>query len=186
MRLAGFSSGWRDCARGGCSAERCGSRAGAVFVLLRSCGSIGMSCARSRPSYVPIGMSYARSRLLFAHSAKQNGLRYVPFLFRRGSGSPFVRSQWPCAYRTWWVHFGLARFFMAIPTENEGTRERGGRGKRSRRRGVGAFLRGHIGFAMLSAGSTLGLRAPDCAKETRLPGLSSFDSRCGCGLHGGA
>ena len=66
LRLAGFSSGWRDCARGGCSAERCGSRAGAVFVLLRSCGSIGMSCARSRPSYVPIGMSYARSRLLFA------------------------------------------------------------------------------------------------------------------------
>ena len=59
------------------------------------------------------------------HSAKQNGLRYVPFLFRRGSGSPFVRSQWPCGYRTWWVHFGLARFFMAIPTElrrDEGTR----------------------------------------------------------------
>ena len=23
-------------------------------------------------------------------------------------------------------------------------------------------------------------RAPDCAKETSLPGLSSFDSRCGC------
>ena len=50
-------------------------------------------------------------------------------------------------------------------------------GERSRRRGVGAFLREHIGFVMVSAGSTLGLRAPDCAKETRLPGLSSFDSR---------
>ena len=27
-------------------------------------------------------------------------------------------------------------------------------------------------------------RAPDCAKETRLPGLSSCDSRCGCVLRG--
>ena len=27
------------------------------------------------------------------HSAKQNGLRYVPFLFRRGSGSPVARSR---------------------------------------------------------------------------------------------
>ena len=53
-------------------------------------------------------------------------------------------------------------------------------GERSRRRGVGALLRKHISIAMLSAGSTLGLRAPDCAKETSLPGLSSFDSRCGC------
>ena len=54
------------------------------------------------------------------HSAKQNGLRNAPFLFRRGSGSPLARSQWPCGYRTWWIHFGLARFFMAFPTENEG------------------------------------------------------------------
>ena len=28
-----------------------------------------------------------------------------------------------------------------------------------------AFLRKHIGFVAFSAGSTLGLRAPDCAKE---------------------
>ena len=115
------------------------------------------------------------------HCAKQNGLRYVPFLFRRGSGSPFVRSRWPCGYRTWWVHFGLARFFRAIPTENEGTRERGERGKRSRRRGVSVLLRDHIGLAMFSAGSPLGAARPQtCAKETRLPGLSSFDSRRGC------
>ena len=30
---------------------------------------------------------------------------------------------------------------------------------------VSALLRKHIGLAMFSAGSTLGLRAPDCAKE---------------------
>ena len=39
---------------------------GAAFVLCRSCVSIGMSCARSRPSYVPAEVFYARSRLLFA------------------------------------------------------------------------------------------------------------------------
>ena len=46
------------------------------------------------------------------------------------------------------------------------------------------FLRKHLVLAMLSAGRTLGLKcgsctaaAPDCAKETSLPGLSSFDSR---------
>ena len=80
-------------------------------------------------------------------------------------------------YRGWLVHFGLACFFMAIPTENErdggtrrrkGTGERGerkGRGGRRRRRGGRALLRDRISFAMFSAGSTLGLRAPDCAKE---------------------
>ena len=43
------------------------------------------------------------------------------------------------------------------------------------RRGVSAFLRKHFGFAMLSAGSTLGLKcgsrtaaAPDCAKESKV------------------
>ena len=65
------------------------------------------------------------------HSAKQNGLRYVPFLFRRGSGSPFVRSRIVGAV----IGFrgftsGLRVFFMAIPTENEGTGERGERRER--------------------------------------------------------
>ena len=59
------------------------------------------------------------------HGAKQDGLREVAFLFRRGSRSPVVSSKWPCGYRTWWVHFGLARFIVAIPTEDEGTRQRG-------------------------------------------------------------
>ena len=40
------------------------------------------------------------------------------------------------------------------------------RGERSRRRGVSALSRNHIGLAVFSAGSTLGLRAPDCAKES--------------------
>ena len=48
-----------------------------------------------------------------------------------------------------------------------------------------AFLRNHIGLAMLSAGSTLGLRTPDCAKESNveaaLPPLwTLFTLRRGC------
>ena len=41
-----------------------------------------------------------------------------------------------------------------------------GRGIRGWRRGACALLRGRIGSEMLSAGNTLGLRAPDCAKES--------------------
>ena len=42
----------------------------------------------------------------------------------------------------------------------------GAAGLRNWRRGLCAFLRSRIGFAAFSAGSTLGLRAPDCAKES--------------------
>ena len=53
---------------------------------------------------------------------------------------------------------------MAIPTEYEGTQRRGERGWR---RGLCAFLRNHIGFEMLSAGSPLGAARPQaCAKES--------------------
>ena len=69
-------------------------------------------------------------------------------------------------YLPLWVHFGFVRFFMAIPTENEGDAENGGtRGTESAAR-QSAFLCDRIGFAVFSAGSTLGLRAPDCAKES--------------------
>ena len=71
-----------------------------------------------------------------------------------------------CGYQTLLVHFWLVRFFMAIPTEYEGTRRTESAARRS------AFLREPIGFDMFSAGSTLGLKcgsrtaaAPDCAKE---------------------
>ena len=56
-----------------------------------------------------------------------------------------------------------------------GTRRTEGHGEQSRRRGGRAFLRDRIGFAMFSAGSTLGLKcgsrtaaAPDCAKEPKV------------------
>ena len=58
-------------------------------------------------------------------------------------------------------------------------------GVRGWRRGLCALLRNHIGFVMLSAGSTLGLRAPDCAKESNVeaalrPLWTLFTLRLGC------
>ena len=127
-----------------------------------ACGSIQMSCVRSAPVMrscrnVLCSITPAVCRLC----AKQDGLRYVPFLFRRGSGSPVVRSRMSRGYRALLVHFGLARFFMAIPTENEGTRRTESAARQS------AFLREHIGFAAFSAGSPLGAACPQtCAKES--------------------
>ena len=69
-------------------------------------------------------------------------------------------------YRALLVHFGLARFFMAIPTENEGTR-----GTESAER-QSAFLRKHIDFAMFSAGSPLGAARP----RLRQRAIGSLDS----------
>ena len=77
-------------------------------------------------------------------------------------------------YPAFLVHFGLARFFMAIPTENEGTGERGERRERRTESAArqSAFLRDHIGFAVFSAGSTLGLRAPNLRQRV----FDSLDS----------
>ena len=82
-----------------------------------------------------------------------------------------------CGYRACLVHFGLVRFFAAIPTEYEGTQRRG---ERSRRRGVRASLREPLGLAMLSAGRTLGAARPQtCAKESSTL-WTLFTLRRGC------
>ena len=68
------------------------------------------------------------------HSAKQDGLRYVAFLFRRGSGSPVLRSRIVSAI------IGLCRFTLSLRVSLWRSRRRTkGRGERGRRRGVGAF-----------------------------------------------
>ena len=91
------------------------------------------------------------------------------------AGSAFSNRR--CGYPAFLVHFGRARFFMAIPTGNEETRERG---ERSRRRGVSAFLRDRIGFVMFSAGSPLGATRPQtCAKESSTL-WTLFTLRRGC------
>ena len=88
------------------------------------------------------------------HSAKQNGLRYVAFLFRRGSRSSFVRSRMSRGYPALLVHFGIACFFGGDPDGIIGAA-----GLRNWRRGLCAFLRDRIGFVVLSAGSTPGQNA---------------------------
>ena len=142
-----------------------------VFHLSHACHAFLSECLAfgSYLSCVPIEMSCVRfTPAVCRLCAKQDALRDVAFLFRRGSGSPFVRSRMSRGYRTWLVYFGLARFFMAIPTENEGTRRTESAARQS------AFLRDHIGFAVFSAGSTLGQKV-EAALRPR-PRLRQGDS----------
>ena len=48
--------------------------------------------------------------------AKQDGLRDRAFLFRVGRNRHSCVLMMLCGYQTLWVHFGIARFFPAIPT----------------------------------------------------------------------
>ena len=98
------------------------------------------------------------------------------------AGSAFS-NRW-CGYRISWVHFGLVRFFMAIPTENE--RDGGMRRTEGTENGVGGaaeerFCASISALRRFPRGVRWGKRwkphcgrAPDCAKETCLPGFSSF------------
>ena len=81
--------------------------------------------------------------------------------YSAGSRSPFARPRDVGAVICLgWFTSGLDVFLW------RSRRDYRGRGVRGWRRGLYALLRNHIGFAVLSAGSTLGLRAPDCAKES--------------------
>ena len=53
--------------------------------------------------------------------AKQDGLRYLTFLFRRVEIAIRAFSRCLRGYLPLLVHFGLVRFFMAIPTGDRGT-----------------------------------------------------------------
>ena len=157
LRLAGCSSGRRDCARGG-----------SVLRGVRFCWNVLRSVYAGHTFLLEcFALDHA---CCLPHSAKQDGLRDVAFLFRRGSRSPFVRSRVAVRLSDLAGSLRDCTFSGGDPDgERRRRRERGddeGTRERSRRRCVSAFLRKHIGFAMFSAGSTLGLRAPDCAKES--------------------
>ena len=120
------------------------------------------------------------------HSAKQNGLRNVPFLFRRGSGSPVVRSRIISAViRLSWFTSGLC---VSLRRSRRKTRERRNCG--GSENGVGGEAWGHFCASILALpcfprGVRWGLRAPKPAPKSHwLSGLSSFDSRCECVLRG--
>ena len=123
-------------------------------------------------SCVPVEMSCVRSRLLFAACAPN---RTACDMFR--SCSAVGRDRHSCVLGCR-VVIELGWFTSGLRVSLWRSRRRTkGRGERSRRRGGRALLRKHIGFAAFSAGSPLGAARPQtCAKETRLPGLSSFGS----------
>ena len=50
------------------------------------------------------------------HGDKQDGLRYLAFLFRRVEIAIRAFSICRRGYLPWWVHFGFGRFFVAIST----------------------------------------------------------------------
>ena len=89
------------------SHERGGVAAGDGGVALSFCA--GHTFLSECPAFV--------SRLLFAAERQTGRLAVSCVSVPRGSGSPLERSQRPCGYRDSLVHFGFARFFMAIPTE---------------------------------------------------------------------
>ena len=136
-------------------------------------------CPRHRPA-----LRSCRGALPSSHAcclppcAKQDGLRYLAFLFR-GSRSPFARSRGVGAV------ICLGGFISGLcvslwrSRRVTGTRGRSYEEERGRRRGASESLRNRIGLAMLSAGSTLGLRAPDCAKESSTL-WTLFTLRRGC------
>ena len=116
------------------------------------------------------------------HSAKQDGLRYVAFLFRRGSRLPFARSRIAGAIiRLGWFTSGLrvSLWRSRRRTKERGNAENGGNGERSRRRGRVRFCVIVLALPCFPRGVRWGYAPQTAPKSLRLSGLSSFDSRCG-------
>ena len=79
-----------------------------AFGSRRLCGSLEMSCVRFTPAVCRI-------------SAKQDGLRYLAFLFRAGRDRHSCVLAALFGYLPLWVHFGIVRLFVAISTGLPGT-----------------------------------------------------------------
>ena len=92
--------------------------------------------------------------------------------YSAGSRSPFVRSRSVGAVIC--LGWFTSGFGVSLWRSRRGAGERGTglRGERGWRRGLCASLRKHIGFVVLSSGSTLGLRAPNLRQRV----FDSLDS----------
>ena len=107
------------------------------------------------------------SRLsFFLCQEKRDGLRYLAFLFRRVEIAIRAFSRHSSVICLCGFTSGLRVFLWRSRQRTKG------RGERSRRRGACALLRRRIGLDMLSAGSTLGLRAPNLRQRV----FDSLDS----------
>ena len=118
LRLAGYSSGTGVCARGGCSARLCGSVAALCHRLMGwPCGSVAALCHRLMAGFAFLSRRFAiGSRLSFSSLRKKRRLAIacVPVPPGRDRHSCVLAALF--GYLPLSVHFGLGRFFMAIPT----------------------------------------------------------------------
>ena len=155
LRPAGFSAGRGACARGGTAGEF-GIGGGAV-------------CRRSRRGLqFYCGVLPSVHACLFSFVRKKETACGVLRFYSAGRDRLRAFSQCRCSYLPLWVHFGFGCFLWRSRRVT-GVRRTG---IRDRRRGLCAFLRKHIGLVMLSAGSTLGLRAPNLRQRV----FDSLDS----------
>ena len=137
-----------------------------------------------RLSCVPVEMSCVRSRLLFAACAPN---RTACGMFR--SCSAVGRDRHSCVLgcraviELGWFTSGLrVSLWRSRQRTKETERTRGTR-ERNRRHGLCASLRNHIGLVSLSAGSTLGLRAPNLRQRV-FDSLDSLHAAAGLGWCG--
>ena len=153
LRPAGFSAGRGACARGGTAGDF-GIGGGAV-------------CRRSRRGLrFYCGVLPSVHACLFSFVRKKETACDILRFYSAGSRSPFVRSR--SALRLSALA-GSLRACAFIYGDPDGLPENGERGWR---RGFCALLRRRIGLDMLSAGSTLGLRAPNLRQRV----FDSLDS----------
>ena len=137
-------------------------------ICVSPCGSVAAFCLGSRLSF-------------FLCQEKRDGLRYLAFLFRRVEIAIRAFSWCRCGYLPWRVHFGLVRFFMAIPTGNRG-HEEWGYGRTGYGVGGAAFVRFYaatLALLCFPPGVRWGCAPQTCAKESSTL-WTLFTLRRGC------
>ncbi len=150
------------------------------------CGSVGMSGVWFTPAVrfcwdvwrlvhacraVLLGCLASVHACLFSFVRKRETACGILRSYSAGSRSPLERSRIAMRLSGFVGSLRVCPFLCGDP--DGVTKERGWR------RGLCALLRRRIDLAGLSAGSTLGLRAPDCAKEP-LALWTLFTLRLGC------
>ena len=99
----------------------CGSGTAASLDSLYAAAGLPWCVFAGLPSRV-VGIAFLAGRFASVHACclphgdKQDGLRYLAFLFRRVEIAIRAFSRCRCGYLPLLVHFGFGRFFMAIST----------------------------------------------------------------------
>ena len=145
------------------------------------CGSVAAVCPRFAHGFAILLERLAfGSRLSFVLcQEKRDGLRCLAFLFRRVEIA--IRAFSECQYG-YLPLAGSLRVWSFLYGDLDGVTGVRRTGIRGWRRGLCASLRRHIGVAALSAGSTLGLRAPNLRQRVfdSLDSLHAAAELCWC------